>query len=324
MTYRGILLPPKKGEKQLYLNRPEWRWYQKYLPQDLQLTGDSIPQEEWSNHEGHEIHLDRYSIPNPKAKMLIFHGGGGNGRILGAFARMAMRAGCEVVAPDFPGYGLTVRTNKTRPTYKLWSTLGSALMDAERDRDGLPIFVWGLSIGGLLAYMAVAENGRAAGCIATTLADTRKISTMAKAGRNALLGGGGFILAKALGPIINPIPLPMKWLSPMELISNDPDISRVFIRDRLAGGTMVSMGFLRSLMNVKPAIEPEHFDVCPLLLVHPGVDPWTPLELSKTFYDKIKGTKELVVLEGCGHFPVEEPGRHQLEDALQRFVTKHS
>lgn len=324
MTYRGILLPPQKGEKQLYVNRPEWRWYQKYLPQDLQLTGDFIPQEEWWNYGEHDIHLDRYTIPEPRAKMLLFHGGGGNGRVLGAFARMAMRAGCEVVAPDFPGYGLTVRRKKTKPTYKLWSSIGSALIDAERNRDGLPVFVWGLSIGGLLAYMAVAENGRAAGCIATTLADTREIGTMAKVGRNALLGVGGYFFTKALGPVIDPIRLPMKWLAPMKLISNDPTISEVFMQDRLAGGTTVTMGFLRSLMNVKPAREPENFDICPILLAHPEVDPWTPLELSKVFYDKIKGEKKLVVLKGCGHFPVEEPGRHQLEEALQRFVNNHA
>lgn len=51
--------------------------------------------------------------------MLLFHGAGGNGRVLGAFARMAMRAGFVVVAPDFPGYGLTVRSTHTKPTYVL-------------------------------------------------------------------------------------------------------------------------------------------------------------------------------------------------------------
>jgi len=32
------------------------------------------------------------------------------------------------------------------------------------------------------------------------------------------------------------------------------------------------------------AIEPENFDLCPILLAHPHIDPWTPLELSKNFY----------------------------------------
>ena len=78
----------------------------------------------------------------------------------------------------------------------------------------------------------------------------------------------------------------MKWLAPMELITNDPEVSRVFIKDRLAGGTTVTMGFLRSLMNAKPALEPENFNVCPVLLAHPAVDPWTPANifLSGAYY----------------------------------------
>ena len=322
MNMRGINRVPRRGEKQLYRDRPEWRWYQKYLPEDLRLAGDYLPEEVWWTHDEHDVHIDRYRVANPKAKLVLLHGGGGNGRVLGAFARMAMRAGCEVVAPDMPGYGLTVRTRKTRPTYAAWSAIASALIDEERARDGLPVLLWGLSIGGLLAYMAAAQNGRAHGLVATTLADTRRITTMARVGRNALVGGGGAVLAKILGPLLNPIRVPMKWLSPMELISNDPDISKVFMRDKLAGGSMVSMRFLRSLMNVVPAKEPEDFDVCPVLLAHPGLDPWTPVDLSMQFFDRIKADKQLVVLEGCGHFPVEEPGRFQLEDALQAFVAK--
>lgn len=321
MNLRGLLSVPKNGEKQHYLNRPEWRWYQKYMPEDLRIEGEYTPTEEWWDFGEHEIHLDRYTIKNPKAKMLLFHGAGGNGRVLGAFARMAMRAGFEVVAPDFPGYGLTVRLTHTKPTYALWSKIGSALIDEERKRDGLPVILWGLSLGGFLAYMAAAENQNVDGLIATTLADTRRFETTAKAGRK-LLGGGGYILVKLVGSLLDPIRLPMKWLSPMELISNDPEVSRVFMKDRLAGGTTVTMGFLRSLINVKLAHEPEDFNVCPVLLVHPAIDPWTPLELSMQFFNRIKSKKELVVLEGCGHFPVEEPGRFQLEEALARFVTQ--
>lgn len=322
MDLRGMLREPKYGVKQQYLHRPEWRWYQKHMPDDLRIEGEYTPVEEWWNYQKHQIHLDRYTVDNPKAKMILFHGGGGNGRVLGAFARMAMRAGCAVVAPDFPGYGLTVRSRSTKPTYALWSEVGSALIDAEREKDGIPVIVWGLSLGGLLAYMVAAQNMKVDGLIATTFADTRQLCTMTKVSRNAVMGAGGFILLKILGSLLDSIKLPMKWLAAMDLITNDPEISRIFMRDRLAGGGTVTIGFIRSLMNATLAIEPEDFIICPVLLVHPGSDPWTTLELSKQFFNRIKGQKELVVLEGCGHFPIEEPGRYQLEDAVVRFVDK--
>lgn len=107
----------------------------------MKLQGRYIPDEEWFDFKEHQIHLDRYTVDNPKAKLLLFHGGAVNGRVLGAFARMAMRAGCDVVAPDFPGYGLTIREKSTKPTYDLWSEIGSDLIDAEKKKDGLPVIV---------------------------------------------------------------------------------------------------------------------------------------------------------------------------------------
>lgn len=320
MNYRGLTKVPKNGEKQLYSQRIEWRWYQKYLPEDLKINASNQPQEEWWNHGSEMIHLDRYFHKSPKAKMIILHGGGGNGRVLSPFAIMSQKFGCEVVAPDLPGYGLTVRTRKTKPTYEKWSIIVSDLINQEIEKDGLPVFVWGLSLGGFLAYMVAARNKKVSGLIATTLADTRKLSTMLKVSKNPILGLGGVLLTRIFGPLIDPIKLPIKWLSPMALISNDPDVSNIFMKDKLAGGSLVRMGFLRSLMNAKPLIEPEEFKQCPVLLVHPEIDPWTPLDLSMKFFDKIPASKSVVVLEGCGHFPIDFPGKTKLEKSIESFV----
>ncbi|MBF6336683.1 alpha/beta hydrolase [Nocardia abscessus] len=64
------------------------------------------------------------------------------------------------------------------------------------------------------------------------------------------------------------------------------------------------------------ALEPEQFTGCPVWLVHPGADRWTPLCLSRAFFDRIAAPKRLVVLDAAGHYPVEAPGIHQLADAF--------
>ena len=46
------------------------------------------------------------------------------------------------------------------------------------------------------------------------------------------------------------------------------------------------------------------------------------LEASRPFFDRIKGPKELVMLENCGHLPIEEPGVTQLEEAVVGFLRK--
>ncbi len=80
--------------------------------------------------------------------------------------------------------------------------------------------------------------------------------------------------------------------------------------------------FLHSLLAIRPAIEPEDFDLCPVLLAQPAADHWTTIEASRPLFDRIKGPKELVMLENCGHFPIEEPGVSRLEDAVVAFLER--
>jgi alpha-beta hydrolase superfamily lysophospholipase len=91
-------------------------------------------------------------------------------------------------------------------------------------------------------------------------------------------------------------------------------------RDRLGGGGRVSLRFLRTYLASVPEVEPEEFTACPVVLAHPADDRWTPVELSLPFFERLASGKRLVMLEGCGHMPVEEPGLTRLAEALGRLV----
>lgn len=66
------------------------------------------------------------------------------------------------------------------------------------------------------------------------------------------------------------------------------------------------MKFLESYCYPKTYINPEDFDVCPILLTQPDKDKWTPLHLSTPFLDKInKVNVKIVNLENGGHYPIE-------------------
>jgi alpha-beta hydrolase superfamily lysophospholipase len=99
--------------------------------------------------------------------------------------------------------------------------------------------------------------------------------------------------------------------------ANDPALIALINADPLGGNHV-----LRSVLEMRPVIEPEQFDLCPLLLAQPLADRWTTLEASKPFFDRIKGPKELVLLQNCGHFPLEEPGVSQLREALLAFLAR--
>lgn len=55
----------------------------------------------------------------------------------------------------------------------------------------------------------------------------------------------------------------------------------------------------------------------PVTLIHPTQDRWTPPEMSLAFLRRIAAPTRHVRLEGCGHFPVEEPGLTQAVQVLR-------
>jgi len=80
------------------------------------------------------------------------------------------------------------------------------------------------------------------------------------------------------------------------------------------------MKFLATYTGYQPALEPENFDVCPVLLTQPAQDHWTPLHLSELFLKRVKRVPvKTVMLENAGHYPIEQPGLNQMVTAIHDF-----
>lgn len=105
----------------------------------------------------------------------------------------------------------------------------------------------------------------------------------------------------------------------MKLITNNVEMTKLIMNDAHAAGTKIPLRLLRTFLNMKPVIKPEDFDVCPVLLVHPQLDPMTPYSFSKPFFDNLKCRKEYAILEGAGHFPIEQRGLEQMNAAVLSF-----
>jgi alpha-beta hydrolase superfamily lysophospholipase len=299
-----------------YDAHPIWRAYQEFFPLGMRCTPASTPHEEIWRWRGLDVHIDR--LPNPRSpiKVIVLHGAGAYGRVMAPAAVIAQRYGYETVTPDLPGYGLT-NVPWRELDYPMWIDCATALV--ERERDGRPIVLFGVSLGGLLAYQ-VATRATVAGLIATTLADPRERDVRAGFARFRLLGTVGLWLLGKLARVTDNLPLPMAQMSKMHRISNRPALSKLVARDRLGGGSWVPARFLRTLMETAPAIEPEAFDRCPVLLAHPGADRMTDIELSRRFFDRLAGPKQMVVLDGASHMPTEHPGVDQLEASVLDFL----
>jgi alpha-beta hydrolase superfamily lysophospholipase len=308
-----------------YDSHPTWRRYQEFFPEGMRCTPTSTPVEEYWRWRGLDVHLDRLRVPSSPVKVVVLHGAGAYGRVMAPAAVLAQRYGYETVSPDLPGYGLT-RVPRRRMTYPLWIDCVVDLVEHELARDARPVVLFGVSLGGMLAYQVAASfaahERRIAGLIATTLADPRERAVRRGFARHPLLGSGGLWLLDKLAPLTDGLPLPMALMSKMHRISNRPELSALVKRDRLGGGSWVPARFLRTLITTAPAVEPERFTACPVLLAHPGDDRMTDIALSRRFFERLACDKRMVVLDGASHMPTEHPGVDQLEAAVLEFMAR--
>ena len=301
-----------------YETDQRWRRYQPFFPEGMRCTPATTPREAWWQWRGLAVHLDRMDVPTSPVTVIVLHGAGAYGRVMAPAAVLAQRYGYATVAPDLPGYGLT-KVPWRDMTYPLWIDCVVDLIAAEQEKNPRPVVLFGVSLGGLLAYQ-VATRTPVAGLIATTLADPRERDVRRGFARTPLLGTAGLWLLDKLARVTDGLPLPMAYMSKMRNISNRPELSRLVERDRLGGGNWVPARFLRTLMSTAPDLEPEAFDRCPVLLAHPGVDRMTDIAVSRRFFERLAAPKRMVVLDGASHMPTEHPGVDQLEAAVMEFM----
>jgi alpha-beta hydrolase superfamily lysophospholipase len=237
---------------------------------------------------------------------------------------MARLPGLRAVAPDLPGYGLTRVPDRRALVYEDWRHVLAALLEAQARRTRRPIVVFGLSMGGMLAYDAAARTGIPNGLVATCLLDPRDPAVQRSMARwPAMVPLMKPMLCAAPG-LTDRLPVPMRVVGNMQAIANDPLLSGVIALDPRAGGAWMPAGFLRTFVGSGPALEPDAFHTCPVLLVHPADDRWTDVSVTEPFFERLRVPKRVVMLDNAGHLPVEEPGATQLRGALLGFLAERS
>ena len=301
-----------------YKQNDYWKKYLSFLPKNYQENYVE-PEESFWNWEKTKVHYDfKYSESN-NVNVILLHGAGGNGRILSLLGNALFENGINYFAPDNLGYGLT-QVNKKDFDYYDWVNLINEFTNFIIKKHKKPVVLFGMSVGGMLAYQVVAKNKKVSGLIASTLIDPSDEETMIHISKNKLLGKYGLKFIKTFASIFDSLRLPVKWVCKIELMSLNPTFSKIFIKDKLAGGTKLSMKFLRTFSDYKPEISFKEFDLCPVLLVHPEKDDWTPFRLSERIFNQLKGEKEFHLLSECGHAPIEEPGIFEMEKHIVEFI----
>jgi len=317
----------RKPADVLYRDQRAWRDLQEYLPERLRLADEAAPSEEFWDWRGHRVHLDRYVNADAPAKIVQHHGVGTNGRQMSLIVGAPLaRRGFETVALDNLGYGLTQVKPGTVPSYEDWVDLVVDFLAYEQSRDDRPIVLYGLSAGGMLTYhvAAKAPKGTLRGIVGMTFLDQREQQVRDDTSHDKMTSRLGVPLMGLLArtPAAR-VTVPMTLASKMSALVNNRAALKIMTADRTSAGNWVSVRFLASYMNYVPAVEPETFAACPVLLTQPAEDRWSPLELSQPVLSRIRRVPvDTVMLTNAGHYPIEEPGLQQMQDAIAEFVTR--
>ena len=315
-----------------YAQHEHWLRYQEYFPSGMSFDSPGeAPAESWWSWRGRRVHVDRVPRPDAPAKLIALHGIGGYGRMLAPYSRLPS-LDVEFLAPDLPGFGLTA-SGLRQVTYRTWQQCVTDLVVAEQRKDQRPIVLMGVGSAGRLAYDVAARSGSGgapvagvapiAGVVATGLADPRREVVRRRLASTPELGRWSVLLGLLPGAVSMPLPpawAPARWLVNIAAMSNHAQFAHAIWADPLGGGNWMSLGFLRSFVCAPPAVEPEDYAGPPVLLAHPAEDRWTPLRLSREFFDRLGPAGRFAALHGAGHLPSEESGLADLDRALRDYL----
>lgn len=175
------------------------------------------------------------------------------------------------------------------------------------------------------AYHVACKNKKIKGIIGMTFLDQRDQKVRDETTKNIFWGKLGVPLSGLSSNIgLSNLKMKMTICSKMNALCNDKNALKVMLKDKTSDGSSVPLKFIYTYMTYTPDIEPENFNICPILLTQPKEDRWTPLHLSTQFLNKIKKVPvNIVELENGSHYPIEESALDQLHSNILQFINKY-
>ncbi len=297
-------------------NTLSWTGYKDILDAEFGLVLSMDPRELWREVRRHKVRIDEWAADRPaKGTLILVHGGGGNGRILAPLAEPMARDGWRVLAPDLPGYGLTRPARRYSGEYSEWVAVLAEIADAEPD----PVLMMGFSMGGLTAFLAAQQSAKVCGVVATTLLDLSEPSVFVQAARWPWLGRLSLFSMTVMPWVFDRLFMPLSLATPLAAMSSNRRMQGYFRTDPLIGASWKSARFFRTVHQYY--VQSWKLD-CPLLLVHPGADEWTPAELSLSVFEKVAADKRYYELSNGSHLPVERPAFDELLAQTKTFLNE--
>ncbi len=306
------------SRKSSFANHSSWTSYRDILREEFAISFPIEPTEHWQEIRGHSIRYDLWEHDWPSVgTVILVHGGGGSGRILAPAALPALQAGWRVIAPDLPGYGLSIPAQGFNGDYSEWPKIITEIADGNTG----PVVLLGMSLGGLTAVFAAQLARSVDGVIATTLVDPSDPTTFDHVARWPWLGRLCRFAMRWMPGLLDRISMPLALATPLRAMTGSKRLQEYFVRDPLLGGNWMTSRFFRLIHQRQ--LESVGLN-CPLLLIHPGSDEWTPTEMSMPVFERLKTDKTLIELSNGTHLPLERPAFDEFNQGVGEFLARRA
>ncbi|HEX6887692.1 MAG TPA: alpha/beta hydrolase [Candidatus Nanopelagicales bacterium] len=262
--------------------------------------------------DGTGLHATWSAPESPKATIVLVHGlGEHSGRHAHVAARLN-EAGYAVEQFDLRGHGRSPGARGDTRFAPTMDDIEAALDDAETRVPGVPRFIYGHSLGGLLTLTYVLRRRPQLDGVVCSSAGLRSPVLEQRLKMTA---------AKLLGSVLPSVPIPTGLDD--NGLSRDPEVVQAYRADplvhdkgSLALGKDGAVGADWALANA------ERFDL-PLLMFHGSADPITYARGTQEFASKVRGDVTVRIYDGLYHECHNEPEQAQVLDDVVAWLDAH-
>ena len=262
--------------------------------------------------DGAEVYRQQW-LPDtdPRGVVCLVHGLGEHSGRYGHLAQRFTDEGFAVFAMDLRGHGKSSGSRGDTRFPQAIADVGELLEQATTTFPGVPAFIYGHSLGGLITMtFTVQRRPDIAGQVASAPAlDSELKEQKVK-----------FAIANLLGGIAPAIVIPT-GLDP-EGVSRDPEVVAAYKADPLVHDKG-SVGLAKQTFAAMDVMMQEKSFPVPLLIIHGTADRLTVPPASKTFVDNVDGDVTLIEYEGLYHEPHNEPEQQQVFEDVLAWMEPH-
>lgn len=245
---------------------------------------------------------------DPIAVVCLVHGLGEHS---GRYSHVADRftdSGFAVYALDLRGHGNSGGARGDLRLEDAMRDISDLIADAKDDFAGLPVFIYGHSLGALLTMTYVVRYRPAiAGMVASAPAlDTTLREQKAK-----------FFMANLLGGLLPGVVIPTGLDA--NGVSRDPAVVEKYLSDPLVHDKG-SLGLAKQTFSAMDTMMAQTTFPAPLLILHGQADSLTVPHASKLFAEQVDGDVTLLEFDGMYHEPHNEPEAEQVLDEVLTWM----